>query len=232
MKQDLFTENMKLSDLLFADYNLILILSRFGIKLGFGEKSVAEVCKKYNISPCLFLIVANVSTYNRYSPNTSDIVLLDVNELIDYLHASHIYYLEDRIYSIEKQLKELYSQNEERYKEMIERFFSEYKNEVVNHFAYEENTVFPYVRDLLKQNTGINYHIHQFEKNHSNIEDKLTDLINILIKYLPENERNKEKENVLFNIFLFTKDLNKHILIENKVLIPCVKLIEEKYEQQ
>jgi regulator of cell morphogenesis and NO signaling len=222
---------MKLSDLLFTDYNLILLLSRFGIKLGFGEKSVEEVCNKYNISPHLFLLVANVSTYSEYSPDEDEIVLLDVNELIDFLHASHIYYLEDRIFYIEKQLDGLYSKNEERYREMIGRFFSEYKNEVVNHFDYEEKTVFPYVRDLLNQNTGINYHIHQFEKNHSNIEDKLTDLINILIKYLPGNEKNKERENVLFNVFLFAKDLNKHIVIENKVLVPCVKLIEGKHEQ-
>ncbi|MDR1180503.1 MAG: hemerythrin domain-containing protein [Bacteroidales bacterium] len=232
MKHGLFTAKMKLSDLLFADYNLILVLSRFGIKLGFGEKSVEEVCNKYHISSPLFLVVVNVSTYSEYFPDESEIVLLNVNELIDYLHASHIYYLEDKISSIEKQLKELYSKDEKRYGEMIERFFSEYKNEVVNHFSYEENTVFPYIRNLLKQNTKVNYHINQFEKNHSNIEDKLTDLINILIKYLPENERNKEKENALFNIFLFTKDLSKHILIENKVLVPCVKLIEEKYEQR
>jgi regulator of cell morphogenesis and NO signaling len=223
---------MKLSDLLFTDYNLILILSRFGIKLGFGEKSVEEVCQKYHISPHLFLVVANVTTYNEYFPDEGEIISLNVNELIDYLQASHTYYLEDKIFSIENQLNSLYSKKEERYGEMIGQFFSEYKNEVVNHFAYEENTVFPYVRDLLKQNTHVNYHINQFEKNHSNIEDKLTDLINILIKYLPENDRNKERENVLFNIFLFAKDLNKHILIENKVLVPCVKLIEEQYEQQ
>jgi regulator of cell morphogenesis and NO signaling len=223
---------MKLSDLLFTDYSLILILSRFGIKLGFGEKSVEEVCNKYHISPHLFLVVANVSTYNEYFPDEHEIISLNVNELIDYLQASHTYYLEDKIFSIENQLNELYSKNEERYGKMIGQFFSEYKNEVVNHFAYEENTVFPYVRDLLKQNTSINYHINQFEKNHSNIEDKLTDLINILIKYLPENDKNKERENVLFNIFLFAKDLNTHILIENKVLVPCVKLIEEQYEQQ
>ncbi|MDR0605558.1 MAG: hemerythrin domain-containing protein [Bacteroidales bacterium] len=232
MKHNLFTTKMKLSDLLFTDYNLILILSRFGIKLGFGEKSVEEVCQKYHISPHLFLVVANVTTYNEYFPDEGEIISLNVNELIDYLQASHTYYLEDKIFSIENQLNSLYSKKEERYGEMIGQFFSEYKNEVVNHFAYEENTVFPYVRDLLKQNTHVNYHINQFEKNHSNIEDKLTDLINILIKYLPENDRNKERENVLFNIFLFAKDLNKHILIENKVLVPCVKLIEEQYEQQ
>ncbi len=232
MKHHLFTAKMKLSDLLFANYNLLLILSRFGIKLGFGEKTVQEVCNKYSLSSDLFLMVANVSTYDEYFPNDSDIAALDVNELIDYLHASHTYYLEDKIAMIEAQLKKLYSANEQRYGEMIDRFFSEYKNEVVSHFDYEENVVFPYVRKLLGQNTAVNYHINQFEKNHSNIEDKLTDLINILIKYLPENEYNVERENVLFNIFLFANDLNKHTLIENKVLVPCVKLIEEKYEQQ
>jgi regulator of cell morphogenesis and NO signaling len=220
---------MKLADLLFADYNLLLILSRFGIKLGFGEKTVEEICAKYHTTPTLFLMVANVYSHNEYFPDKSEIVVLNVNELIDYLQASHIYYLNDKISSIETQLQKLYSESEE-YGKMINRFFSEYKNEVANHFNYEENTVFPYIRNLFKQKTVVNYHINQFEKNHSNIEDKLIDLINILIKYLPENELNQDRENVLFNIFLLAKDLNKHTLIENKILIPCVKLIEDKYE--
>ena len=232
MKANLFTAKMKLSDLLFANYNLILILSRFGIKLGFGEKSVEDVCNQYNILPSLFLIVANVSTYEDYFPSKQEIESLNVNELIDYLHASHQYYLENKISTIETQLKNLYPNNENGYGEMINRFFSEYEQEVSNHFDYEENTVFPYIKDLLRQKSNVNYHINQFEKNHSDIEDKLTDLINILIKYLPENERNEEKEMVLFDIFLFTKDLNRHTLIENKVLVPCVKFIEERYEQQ
>jgi len=232
MKANLFTAKMKLSDLLFANYNLLLILSRFGIKLGFGEKSVENVCKQYNVSVSLFLMVANVSTYEDYFPNKLEIESLNVDELIDYLHASHQYYLENKIYTIENQLRNLYPNNENGYGEMINRFFSEYEQEVANHFDYEENTVFPYIKDLLRQKSNVNYHINQFEKNHSDIEDKLTDLINILIKYLPENERNEAKEMVLFDIFLFTKDLNRHTLIENKVLVPCVKFIEEKHEQQ
>jgi regulator of cell morphogenesis and NO signaling len=222
---------MKLSDLLFADYNLVLTLSRFGIKLGFGEKNVEEVCQKHNVSAPLFLMVANVSAHNEYFPNNNEIASLDVNELINYLQASHTYYLEDKITSIETQLNGLFSESKEGYGEIINRFFSEYKNEVVNHFNYEENTVFPYVRNLLAQKTSVNYHINQFEKNHSNIEDKLTDLINILIKHLPESDKNRDRENVFFTVFLFARDLNKHTLIENKILIPCVQLIEDKYEQ-
>ena len=232
MSDKLFTAKMKLSDLLFANYNLILLLSRFGIKLGFGEKSVEDVCKQYAISTPLFLMIANVSTYEDYFPDEKEITSLNVNELINYLHSSHVYYLENKIDEIETQLKNLYPTNENGYGDMINRFFSEYKQEVSSHFDYEENVVFPYVKDLLEQKSIVNYHINQFEKNHSNIEDKLTDLINILIKYLPENTQNEDRETVLFTIFLLTKDLNRHTLIENKILVPCVKFIEEKYEQQ
>jgi regulator of cell morphogenesis and NO signaling len=222
---------MKLADMLFADYNLIFILSRLGIKLGFGEKTIEEVCRKYNVSASLLLTVANVSTYSDYCPVDEDIKLLNVEELINYLHASHIYYLEDRMKSIEMELSELYV-NDPTYGDMLNKFFSGYKNEVINHFEYEEKIVFPYVKDLIHKNGRLQYHIDQFEENHSNIEDKLDDLINILMKYLPETGNEKKREDVLFSIFLFSKDLNKHTLIEDKVLVPCVKLIEAKHGQQ
>lgn len=227
----MFTANMKLADLLFANYNLIYILSRFGIKLGFGEKTVEEICRKYGISPSLLLMVANVSTFNDYIPEKEDINELNVEELIDYLHASHTYYLEDRMKNIEMELSGLYVDNPS-YADMLERFFSEYKNEVINHFEYEEKTVFPYVKDLVRKEGTLQYHIDQFEENHSNIEDKLDDLINILMKYLPETRNEKKKEDVLYSIFLFSGELNKHTLIENKVLVPCVKSIEAKHGQQ
>ncbi|MDR2085384.1 MAG: hemerythrin domain-containing protein [Bacteroidales bacterium] len=221
---------MKLSEMLFDNYNLIFVLSRFGIKLGFGEKTVEEVCKKYGISTSLFLMVTNVTTFDNYYPDNDEINSLNLEELINYLHASHTYYREDRIKAIEEKLNDLYLDNND-YKTIIGRFFSEYKNEVINHFDYEENIVFPYIKDLMHDKISVNYNINQFEKNHSNIEDKLDDLINILIKYIPE-EDDRKREDALFTIFIFAKDLNKHSLIENKILIPWVKQIETEHGQQ
>ena len=229
MRYNLFTANMKLADLLFANYNLIFILSRFGIRLGFGEKTIEEVCRQYRISTPLLLMVANVSTFNDYIPENEEIKSLNVEELIDYLHSSHIYYLEDRMKNIEMELSELYV-DDQTYGDMLDRFFSGYKNEVINHFEYEEKTVFPYIKDLIHKKGALQYHIDQFEENHSNIEDKLDDLINILMKYLPETNNEKKREDVLFSIFLFSRDLNKHTLIEDKVLVPCVKQIEAEHE--
>ena len=46
---NLFSTKMKLSDLIDVNYNLIGVLSRMGISLSFGEKTVEEACKNYDI---------------------------------------------------------------------------------------------------------------------------------------------------------------------------------------
>ncbi|MBR0078710.1 MAG: hemerythrin domain-containing protein, partial [Bacteroidales bacterium] len=112
------------------------------------------------------------------------------------------------------------------HKEILQRFFHDYKTEVQNHFLYEEKTVFPYIEALRNGESGDGYSINQFEENHSNIEDKLNDLTNIFIKYLPGNIMPKERVSVLFDIFQLSGDLNKHSLIEEKILIPYVETIE------
>lgn len=47
-----------MSDLIQANYRLLRVLPRFGIHLGFGDKSVAEVCRAQGVSMELFLLVA------------------------------------------------------------------------------------------------------------------------------------------------------------------------------
>ena len=73
------------------------------------------------------------------------------------------------------------------------------------------------------------YSIEQFEENHSNIEDKLEDLKNILIKYLPGEVPAEELNRTLFNVFPLEDDLGRHALIEDKVLVPYVMQLEENH---
>ena len=37
---------MKMADLVGADYRLLTVIYRLGIKLGFGEKTVEETCRE------------------------------------------------------------------------------------------------------------------------------------------------------------------------------------------
>lgn len=232
MKLLLFTPEMKLADVIHTNYRLLLILSRFRINLGFGDKTVEECCCLSHISPELFLMICNVYTFENYLPGKKEISQIDVQGLVDYLKSSHSYYLNCRIQSIEDQLKIISENTCPQHPDVLKRFFEEYKKEVIHHFNYEEETVFPYILNIPKDKEGTNYHIEIFEQNHTNIDDKLNDMKNIIIKYLPGGSFAEEKNQLLFNIFSLEEDLNRHTLIEDKILIPFVQKLESRYGKQ
>ena len=86
-----------MSDLIQANYRLLRVLPRFGIHLGFGDKSVAEVCRAQGVSMELFLLVCNISTFDDFLPDTAMFKGIDVEDIVLFLQNSHKYYLEQRI---------------------------------------------------------------------------------------------------------------------------------------
>ena len=52
----------KMSDLICENYALLQVLSRFGVSLGFGDKSVQEVCSMNGVDCTTFLAVVNFLT--------------------------------------------------------------------------------------------------------------------------------------------------------------------------
>ncbi len=226
MKYMLFSEATKTADLIHANYRLFFVLPRFGIPLGFGEKTIGEICAKYGIDPSLFLLVCNVYTFHEYLPDPHEIRSFDAEQLLRYLQNSHLDY-KNKLEEIHRKITPRGEVSDSRVARIITRFFDDYQNEVVNHFAYEEGTVFPYISHLYEKERGReNFRIGQFEENHSNIEEKLNDLKNIIIKYLPEEWSSDSLNQVLLSLFLLEDDLNTHALIEDKILVPLVTYLE------
>lgn len=233
MQQQLsyFTATTKMADIIHANHTLLSVLPRFGITLGFGEKNIDEVCRKHHVDTLFFLIVINIHTFDFYLPQAEQLRAIQMEHLIEYLHKSHQYYVNTKLVSIEQRLLQLKKSCDESHFQMIQRFFDQYKQEVESHFAYEDKTVFPYVSQLMSNTLKGGYHIHQYEENHSNIDDKLNDLTNIIIKYLPDTLASEERNELLMEIFIFEGDLAKHTRMEDKVLIPLVETMEALYEK-
>ncbi|MBQ3844047.1 MAG: hemerythrin domain-containing protein [Bacteroidales bacterium] len=224
--QKIFSENMKMADLVLGNSKLLLMFPRFGMNLGFGDHSIAEVCAMNNVSAPFFLMICNVYCNNDYTPSLEDIASVDLKALINYLLESHKYYLHERLPHIEEHLDHIINACIPKYGNMLRRFFQEYKNEVVDHFIYEEKNVFPYMEQLANQDVKTDYKIKVFHENHTNIEDKLSDLMNILVKYLPADVFPKERIEIALDINELSADLMSHALIEERVLIPFVESLE------
>jgi len=112
-------------------------------------------------------------------------------------------------------------------KQVIWKFFSDYKTELDKHFAYEEEEVIPYVKGLLRGKRMPGFSIDKFEENHSSINETLLDLKSLILKSLPPFCDDTLRVRLLNYLFALQKDLKCHTRIEDEVLVPMVRLIED-----
>ena len=105
-KQGKYTETDKMSDLICENYPMVLVMSRFGIDLGFGEKNIGDVCRQNEVDSCTFLTVVNFLTEETPAVINGIDNCLSVGSLITYLHNAHDYFLNFRLPHIRRKLTE------------------------------------------------------------------------------------------------------------------------------
>ena len=194
----------RMCDLVCDRYAVLQVMSRFGIALGFGDKTIAVVNMLMNFG------------------NGAELAgEVSVRSLTDYLHNSHGYFLDFRLPAIRRKLIEAVDCAQSDVSFAIMRFFDEYAAEVQRHMSYEEQTVFPYVESLLSGEKNTAYSIDIFRRQHDQIDIKLRELKNIIIKYYPSGSSN-ELNGVLFDIFNCEHELASHNAVEDELFIPAV----------
>lgn len=219
-----FSPSLKLADMIERDVSLLNVLSRMGVSLGFGENTVAEVCARYGLDTGTFLLICSIYARPGYRPGGQDLESADIRDIVRYLHNSHSFYLDNDMRLLEESVARLAAPCDPALRKLIGGFMAVYREEVERHFRYEEQVVFPYVLSLADGKVPEDgYSISQFEENHSNIEEKLNDLKNIVMKYLPECCEPVLRNNVLYHLFSLGRDLDRHTFIEDEVLIPLAE---------
>ena len=207
-------------DLVCDRYAVLQVMSRFGIALGFGDKTIAEVCEENRVDAATFLAVVNMLMGLGVGADVSSEV--SVRTLTDYLHNAHGYFLDFRLPAIRRKLIEAIDCSSSDVAFAILRFFDEYVAEVQRHMAYEEQTVFPYVESLLSGEKNSSYSMEIFRRQHDQVETKLRELKNIIIKYYPSGSTN-ELNGVLFDIFTCEQELASHNAVEDDIFVPAVE---------
>lgn len=217
-----------MADLIALNHNLILLLPRFGIQLGFGEKSVREVCAACQVPVDFMLLICNLYTFENYPVDEESLRKTDMRMLVPYLQASHRYYTTERLPHIEQHLMRIADNVEPRYGSVLKQFYADYRCEITDHFRCEEEFDFP---NLLKLQQGIKTGVEavtHYEDSHLSLVDRLSDLPQIVYKYLPGNQLPEETMELVFDILQLSSDIQKHALIEDKILIPYIAILERE----
>jgi regulator of cell morphogenesis and NO signaling len=111
--------------------------------------------------------------------------------------------------------------------------FVNFKNEYNKHIESEEKKIFPLILDLnAKVHAGLpitkTVADFNFVNIHSQLDDKIIDIKNLLIKYLPPLDDANNCNAFAIAIFRFEKDIKDHARIEERILYPRVNALISK----
>lgn len=223
---DKFSCNMKLAELVEANYRLLGVLSRVGIDGSYGEKTVSEACLQNGLDPDTVILLCEVYSFPEFEPSAAQLHRSHVGDILRYLHQSHDYYLSRVLAMMEGAVSQLLEPCTAAQRKVVWEFFSGYKAELEKHFSFEEQEVIPYVQDLIIGRRRSGFSIDRFEENHSNIDEKLSDFKNLVMKSLPSSCDKRLRIELLMHVFVLQEDLKCHTYIEDHVLVPMVRLLE------
>ncbi len=227
--QKMYEADDLLISIIRDNYNVLQSLGSFGINLGFGDKTVKEVCEYEGVDTYTFLAVVNFTINGHRNPDDADRV--SIPTLMKYLRASHDYYLGFQLPFIRKELSEALDPDNS-VSNLVLKLYDEYARQIQLHMKYEERMVFPYVDNLLDGRVTSGYDIETFSKHHGQTDQKLRELKQIIIKYLPSDGlRNNQLSATLYDIYNNEEWLALHAEVEDHIFIPAIRRLEQRLRQ-
>lgn len=235
-----FTPQMRMVDLIQADYHLLPIIGHFEIEYGFGNKTVQEVCESQKINLSFFLEIMNLFHDSQYL-SSSELLDFNMTTIISYLVNSHHSYTRLRVPQIVQYIEQMEEQLEDSGAaniQLIRILFEKYREGFTEHLKSEEQIIFPYAMALeTAAETGVfedellvaiaSDPIMTFEIKHINIESSLSDLQNLIIRHLPPVLSRDLCQQLLSELYNLVTDLEKHMYVEEQILVSKIKCFEQ-----
>lgn len=206
----------KMCDLMAHEEEAIQIISRFGLHMGVGDRTIESVCEAHGVHTPTFLAVVNYKIFRQH-PTLADI---DLNTLHRYLLHAHTYFVEFRLPRLRKALEEavIPASTDSQIPLLILRCYDEFVQEIKTHIEHE--------------NAG-QYEEH--EHDDQRITDKLSEIKQLIIKYYPADTTQTTTDesqhihvsyaliSVMSDLWHTEQDFADHCAIEDEILRPAAK---------
>ncbi len=217
----LITPDTKLSEIILHDPSTITVLDRFGISLGVGDLDVAQACLQHNINVNFFTAILNTFIHEDYFPQDV-LAQFSASEIVDYLSKTNSYYQHNVLPNIDRHFSFLIAKAPSRNNNLIimKQFFDEVKSELLQRINNDSDCLFPTVAS---HSTTCIHHCCDAVTNHDctdTIEDKINDLINMLVVHLRGDYDHNLGFAVVFAVFSLKKDIKQNNRIRNRILRP------------
>jgi regulator of cell morphogenesis and NO signaling len=123
---------------------------------------------------------------------------------------------------------------------ILKKYYLGYVDSLRKHINDEEVGIFPYSLEAEDVALGLKAEISQpfsgftvstFEGEHFNVENAITDLKNIIVRFLKPDYDLHLCHEFLTWLTLFERDIVNHARIEDHILVGKVKCLEEQFKR-
>ena len=214
----MYKANDKICDLMSHEEDAIHIISRFGIGMGVGERTIAEVCAIHGVHTPTFLAIINYKVFKHKALPTE----VDLPTLQQYLRNAHSYFLDFRLPYLRRAIIEaiIPADPSSKIPMLILRCYDEFVEEIRTHIEHE--------------NEGF---IEEHVLDDQLITDKLTEIKNLIIKYYPSNNVSQKDAtylliHVMSDLWHTEQDFADHCAIEDEILRPALSQVSVEQPSQ
>ena len=205
-----------------------------------------QVMQRYPVRPLpdgeyKDFIPALLRVFEEKSFNAGEFAPFPIPIIVDYIQHTHVYYLSKKLPEIEQSILLLSGQYESHHPILVslQNFFRHYVLDLSQHIRAEETRLLPYI-DLLSEATRTpagfsqwllchnDYSIAGFLNEHHDTEDELKDIRQTIRLYEPPSTNESLYRILLSQLQTFEQDLRVHAHIEEEVLIPKARALEDQ----
>lgn len=233
-------KNTTISEIVTNNFRSARIFEKYGLSFcGDGKKTIESACAENNIDT--EKLIAELETLVIPEGTTEQFDKMEADLLAHYIMSKHHTFVYDNIPAIECHLEKAEKKHGEKYPILctLKGVFTELKNDLFIHMAKEERLLFPYVRRMsLAYRSGeeftsapfgtIDNPVKVMESEHNNADNMAKEIIKLTESFTPPEDACTTIRVLYQELKEFTDDLKMHIHLENDILFPKAKALEEK----
>lgn len=221
------TPETKLCEVIIDEPSVVPVVNRFDIALGVGDRSVKSICHEKGIDPTFFITILNAFINESFFPeNVAG--AFDAGSVVTYLRKTNRSYLSNQLPNIDRHFNALISHSDTNNNlQLLLNFYKEVRSEIERRIKADDRWFSEII--AAEKGTGVTLASNRLSINgeQDQIEDKLSDLINMFVIHLRGDYDRNLCHAVLFAVISLEKDIRQNNRIRNRVLYPLAEALKK-----
>lgn len=234
------TENTSIAEIVSNNIKTANVFKQYGIDFCCGGGiSIQKACEKKGLAYTdLETALRQVSEVRSRSENYA---AWNLSFLIDHIVNIHHSYVSNTVEIVQQYANKVAKVHGHHYTELheIKSLFHEVAKELLAHMQKEEQILFPYIKHLLSVQNGeipyvaphfdtVDNPIQMMEEEHENAGDIFKKIAGLTNNYTPPESACNTFRALYASLQEFEEDLHVHVHLENNILHPKAKKLEEQ----